>query len=140
MTIAGLPPVAPLICYEVIFPGAVVPPGARAGLLLNVTNDAWFGETVGPHQHLAQARMRAIEEGMPLIRAANSGISGIFDSFGRPVRALGLGIEGVIDGPLPVATGPTLYARLGDSIPAMMVLCSWAVVLRGRRRERRSPA
>ncbi|MGL4811823.1 MAG: apolipoprotein N-acyltransferase [Beijerinckiaceae bacterium] len=140
MNIGGLPPVSPLICYEAIFPGAVVPPGARAGLLLNVTNDAWFGETIGPHQHLAQARMRAIEEGMPLVRAANSGISGIFDSYGRPVRTLGLGIEGVIDGPLPVATGPTLYARLGDSIPAMMVLFSLAVVLRRRRRAGRNPA
>ena len=137
MTIAGLPPVAPLICYEAIFPGAVVPDGARAGVLLNVTNDAWFGHTPGPYQHLAQARMRAIEEGMPLIRAANTGFSGIFDSYGRPVRLLGLGLEGVIDGSLPIATGPTLFARFGDGVPAMMVIFSYALLLRVSRRAAR---
>lgn len=138
LVVAGLPPVAPLICYEAIFPGEVVPAGARAGVLLNVTNDAWFGNTPGPYQHLAQARMRAIEEGLPLIRAANSGVSGIFDAYGRPVHTLGLGLEGVIDGPLPVATGPTIFARLGDGIPAMMVLFSYALLLRVARRRRRT--
>ncbi|WP_342360002.1 apolipoprotein N-acyltransferase [Terrarubrum flagellatum] len=134
----GLPLIAPLICYEAVFPGEVLPPGPRPGLLLNVTNDAWFGLTPGPYQHFAQARMRAIEEGLPLVRDANTGISAIVDPYGRIVRKLPLGVEGVLDGPLPVPLAATIYARLGDFIPAMMVVFSllfaWRASRFGRRR------
>jgi apolipoprotein N-acyltransferase len=118
LDLPGLPPVGPLICYEAIFPGAVTDPreGARRPeWLLNVTNDAWYGETAGPHQHFAIAAARAVEEGMPLVRAATTGISGVVDSYGRVVARLGLGERGVVDSPLPQALeNATLYARVGD--------------------------
>ena len=110
----GLPPVAPLICYEAIFPGRSVPPGTRPGLLLNVTNDAWFGITPGPYQHFAQARLRAVEQGLPLVRAANTGISAVVDPYGRIVASLPLGVEGVLDSKLPEAIEPTLFSRMGS--------------------------
>lgn len=104
LQVPGLPPAAPLICYEVIFPGAVMPKdGPRPRLILNLTNDAWFGETPGPYQHFAQARLRAVEEGLPLVRAANSGISAIIDPMGRIVALSPLGLRTVVDGPLPQA-------------------------------------
>jgi apolipoprotein N-acyltransferase len=109
----GLPPVAPLVCYEAIFPGEVVPPGERPGLMLNVTNDAWFGDTPGPWQHFAQARLRAVEEGLPLVRAANSGVSAVVDPYGRVLAQLGVGIEGVLDSALPAAIAPPPFARFG---------------------------
>jgi apolipoprotein N-acyltransferase len=104
----------PLICYEIIFPGEVVPKGERPGWLLNLTNDAWFGISVGPYQHFQQARIRAIEEGLPLIRAANSGISAVIDPFGRIVAALPLGHDGLLDSTLPRPAQATTYARTGD--------------------------
>ncbi len=91
LTIRGLPPALPLICYEAIFPREVAADAVRPGLLLNVTNDAWFGHTFGPHQHLSQARMRSIEQGLPQIRAANTGISAMIDPLGRVIRSLPLG-------------------------------------------------
>lgn len=117
----GLPPIAPLICYEAIFPGQALPqePGApRPGLILNVTDDGWFGETAGPHQHFAQARLRAIEEGLPLLRAANTGVSAIVDPFGRIVSSLPLGAEGTLEGALPEAIAPPFFAAHG-SLPAL---------------------
>lgn len=111
LTVPGLPPVGPLICYEAIFPGEVVPSDGRPGLLLNVTNDAWFGLTPGPWQHFAQARLRAIEEGLPLVRAANTGISAVVDPYGRTVGMLPLGIDGVLDTGLPAAIAPPPVAR-----------------------------
>ena len=108
------PPMLPLLCYEVIFPGEAVPRGERPGWLLNLTNDAWFGISSGPYQHLQQARVRAIEEGLPLVRAANSGISAVVDPFGRIVRSLPLGSEGVLDTALPRPIAATIYARIGD--------------------------
>lgn len=101
LLVPGLPIAAPLVCYEVIFPEKVVPEGVRPGWMLNLTNDAWFGLTPGPYQHFAQARMRAVEQGLPLVRAANTGISAIVDPLGRIVADLPLGAEGVVDGPLP---------------------------------------
>ncbi len=114
LTLPNAPPFAPLICYEAIFPGAILEPGNRPGWLLNVTNDAWFGDTAGPRQHFLQSRLRAVEEGLPLVRAANSGISAIVDPYGRVLKRLGLDRVGVVDGDLPVALPPTVYARFGD--------------------------
>ncbi len=114
LTAPGLPPIAPLVCYEAIFPGEVLPqePGApRPRLLLNVTDDGWFGETAGPHQHFAQARLRAIEEGLPLVRAANTGVSAIVDPYGRIRKELPLGTEGLLKGALPQAIAAPLFAR-----------------------------
>ncbi|MDJ0386868.1 apolipoprotein N-acyltransferase [Roseomonas sp. E05] len=109
----GLPPFSPLICYEVIFPGAVVP-AQRPDWLLNITNDAWFGFSAGPYQHLAAARLRAVEEGLPLARAAQTGISVVFDAHGRTVARLGLGEMGTVVAPLPAPLPPTLFARSGN--------------------------
>lgn len=114
LTVDGLPPFSPLICYEVIFPGQVAEKNNSPQWLLNITNDAWFGLSSGPYQHFAAARLRAVEEGLPLVRVANTGISGIVDSYGRVVRRLGLGQEGVIDGPLPVENNyNSPFSRLG---------------------------
>jgi apolipoprotein N-acyltransferase len=114
------PAFSPLICYEAIFPGRVTGTGARPGWLLNLTNDAWFGISTGPYQHLHQARLRAIEEGLPLIRAANTGVSAVIDAYGRIKASLPLDAIGVIDHPLPVALEPTPYARWGENWLIMM--------------------
>lgn len=118
----GLPPVSPLICYEVIFPGAVTDGKGRAAWLLNLTNDAWFGESTGPHQHFVSARLRAVEEGLPLVRVANSGISAVVDGYGRVRRLLPLGARGVIDAGLPrPAAGRTPFAALGNLTLAVLL-------------------
>ena len=114
LAIRGLPPAAPLICYEVVFPGEAMPQGPRPGFLLNLTNDGWFGQTSGPYQHFAQARLRAIEEGLPLVRVANTGISAVTDGYGRTLASLPLGREGVLDVGLPRAGPATLYGRIAD--------------------------
>ena len=116
------PPFGPLICYEIIFPGAVVEPGNRPGWLLNVTNDGWYGDTPGPRQHFRQAVVRAVEEGLPLVRAANTGISAIVDPYGRVQASLDVGAAGVIDGELPRSLAAPLYARFGDSIFGILLL------------------
>jgi apolipoprotein N-acyltransferase len=110
----GVPPFLPLICYEAIFPQGLTAPEGRPEWLLQVTNDAWFGEASGPYQHLAQARARAIERGLPLARAANTGISAMVDPYGRVVAALDLGEMGVVDTTLPSSLPPTPYSRTGD--------------------------
>ncbi len=114
LSVAQLPPFAPLICYEVIFPHELIDRSNRPDWMLNVTNDAWFGMSAGPYQHLAQARMRAVEEGLPMIRAANTGISAVIDSYGRVRKALQLGNAGVVDARLPDALSATIYATFGD--------------------------
>jgi apolipoprotein N-acyltransferase len=114
LTLPGLPPLGPLICYEAIFPGEVVEPGHRPDWLLNITNDAWYGFTSGPFQHLAIARVRAVEEGLPLIRVANNGISAVIDPYGRVLARLNLDAIGVLDSPLPTSLPRTLYSRVGD--------------------------
>lgn len=121
MSLPGLPAAGPLICYEVIFPGQIVSDSARRpGWLLNVTNDGWYGISAGPYQHWATARMRAVEEGLPLVRAANTGISGVVDPYGRVVAQQALGTAGIIDAALPPALTPTLFARGGNFIPLIM--------------------
>ena len=130
VALPGLPPASPLVCYEVIFPGAVTDHRTRAGWLLNVTNDGWFGISSGPHQHLASARLRAVEEGLPLARAANTGISAIIDPYGRLRASLTLGTAGILDGALPAALPATLFARYGNFIflimfAALAGLCLW---------------
>jgi apolipoprotein N-acyltransferase len=122
LDLPGLPPVSPLICYEVIFPAAVKDPGQRPDWLLNLTNDAWYGISAGPHQHFAIARVRAVEEGLPLVRAANTGISGVVDAYGRIVGQLALGVRGVVDAPLPASLLATPYGRFGDTIFVVMLI------------------
>jgi apolipoprotein N-acyltransferase len=136
VAVPGLPPFAPLICFEAIFPGRVIADGApRPQWLLALTNDSWFGTATGPYQHFATARLRAIEEGLPLVRTANTGISAVVDGYGRIVAALGLDRRGVVDAPLPVPVpGVTPFARLGNLIPlaCATALCGAALLLRRR--------
>jgi apolipoprotein N-acyltransferase len=105
---------AAAICYEAIFPGHVVDRRSEASWIVNVTNDAWFGTSIGPYQHLASARMRAIEEGLPLVRAANTGISIVSDAHGGALGKIGLAREGIVDISLPASHSPTPYATFGD--------------------------
>lgn len=132
----GLPPFSPLICYESIFPGAVRPPGDRPHWILLATNDAWFGTSAGPHQHFAASRFRAIEEGLPVVRVANGGISAVIDAQGRVRAALTLGARTHLDARLPPALPPPPYARGGDALPAALALAlalaGWAFGARGR--------
>ena len=127
LRMAGLPALAPLICYEAIFPGTVVPAADRPEALLNVTNDGWFGNTTGPRQHLHQARVRAVEEGLPVIRSANNGISAVIDARGRIVARLDLDVAGVVDATLPATFPPTVYARHGDALFGLMLLAVGAI-------------
>jgi apolipoprotein N-acyltransferase len=156
-SVPGAPNFLPLVCYEIIFPNDAVPDrerpgwlyrhigryfdwpfvagsGERPGWLLNLTNDGWFGASAGPYQHFQQARVRAIEEGLPLVRAANTGISAVVDPFGRVIASLPLGVEGVLDAPLPQPIAPTAYARLGDVLAWIMVFGALAWVILVRRR------
>jgi apolipoprotein N-acyltransferase len=133
MTVPGLPSFTPLICYEVIFPGGVVPE-ARPQWLLNITNDAWFGFSAGPFQHLAAARLRSVEEGLPLARAAQTGISAVFDAHGRVAAYLALGRMGFVTTPLPPALPPTVAARLGLWIPVILVALALLCAAFGSRR------
>lgn len=141
LTVPGLPPVAATICYEAIFPGAILPAGHAApspqppGLILNVTNDAWFGDTPGPRQHLAQARLRAVEEGLPLVRDANTGISAVIDPHGRVVARTALDTETWLDADLPARiVGGTLYGQFGDAAFALMLAACLGGAVIARRR------
>ena len=134
LSVPRAPQFLPLICYEIIFPGEAVPRSERPGWLLNVTNDGWFGKSAGPYQHLQQARVRAIEEGLPLVRAANTGISAILDPLGRTINSLPLGSEGVFDGPLPQPVEPTAYVRAGDGVATLLVGIALLIVFRRRAR------
>jgi apolipoprotein N-acyltransferase len=131
LSIPGLPPAAALICYEAIFPTAIVQGQQRPGLLINVTNDGWFGDTTGPWQHFHQARVRAVEEGLPIIRAANNGVSAIVDGQGRVVAMLSLNARGVIDSRIPASIAAPVYATAGDStfvVLALIFLVAAAVI------------
>lgn len=129
LAVPGAPLAGMLVCYEAIFPHELVDPKQRPAWLLNVTNDGWFGSSTGPYQHLAQARLRAIEQGLPLVRAANTGISVVFDPYGRALQVLPLGVEGVIDSGLPSALPATVYGRFGDYMLLGLVLFSLAGAL-----------
>jgi apolipoprotein N-acyltransferase len=145
LLIPGAPPAVPLICYEIIFPGEVgahpalqgdgqggAAAAARPGWMINVTNDGWFGNSSGPYQHFQQARVRAIEEGLPLVRAANTGISAVVDPLGRIIEKLPLGAEGVVDARLPQPIAPPPYTRTGDMPAAMMIAISLLLLLHRR--------
>lgn len=132
MTVPNAPRMLPLICYEAIFPGDVVPGDDRPGWIVNLTNDGWFGISTGPYQHLQQARLRAIEEGLPLVRSANTGISAVIDPVGRIIAQLALGREGVLDSPLPKPTSPTVFSRIRDIPAALAVALSTILVIRRR--------
>jgi apolipoprotein N-acyltransferase len=130
----GLPPFSPLICYEVIFPGAVTDPADRPELLVNVTNDGWFGTSTGPSQHFATARFRSVEEGIPMLRAANTGISGVIDAYGRIESRSNLVVEAVIDATIPPALAPTPFARFGIlSVLPLIVLALIPILFRVRK-------
>jgi apolipoprotein N-acyltransferase len=131
--VRDLPPVGPLICYEAIFPGQVVDAADRPAWMVNITNDAWFGNSTGPRQHLAAARLRAVEEGLPLMRAANTGISAGFDARGHEVGRLGMNRQGVLVLDLPPALPAPPFARYGLVIPlAMATIATLLGVLAGR--------
>jgi apolipoprotein N-acyltransferase len=134
MDVAGAPKMLPLVCYEAIFPGAAVPGGERPGWLVNVTNDGWFGISSGPYQHFQQARVLAIAEGLPLVRAANTGISAVIDPVGRIINSLPLGVEGVLDARLPAAIEPTIYLSYGNY--ALILVLGLSLIIVGRRRLR----
>ena len=120
----GLPPIGPLICFEAAFPADVVDEHDRPQLMLNITNDSWFGNSSGPRQHFAAARMRAVEEGLPLVRAANTGISAVVDAHGKVAASLGLDRRGVLVVPIPGYLQPTLFSRLGLYLPLFFSILS----------------
>jgi len=136
MEVPQAPRALPLICYEAIFPGIVAAGDERPGWIINLTNDGWFGNSTGPYQHLQQARLRAVEEGLPVVRAANTGISAVIDPSGRIAARLGLGVEGVLDGSLPSALPPTIYARLRDIPIAVIMAVAFLLVIRRRAAKR----
>jgi apolipoprotein N-acyltransferase len=135
---AGVPAFQPLICYEALFPGLVREGARRSAVrpswILNISNDAWFGQTSGPLQHLNIASYRAIEDGLPIVRATPTGVSAVIDAYGRvqPGARLGLGGFGVIDAPLPPALQPTPYARWNDKLFAILLLVSVSVAILNR--------
>jgi apolipoprotein N-acyltransferase len=128
IALPGLPPFAALICYEAIFPGAIVDKSDRPAWMLNVTNDAWYGRSSGPYQHFAIARTRAVEEGLPLVRVANNGISAVIDAAGRVLARTRLDAVGNVDAALPGPAAPTPYARAGDWMLLTLLLLGAAPV------------
>jgi len=130
LKVGTLPPFSPLICYEIGFPGQIVDRDDRPDWIVNVTNDGWFGKTAGPYQHLAQARFRAIEQGLPVVRAANTGISAIIDANGNIIESLELGKAGVIQSKLPARLPATIYARFGD-LAAIAQIIGMLTILAG---------
>jgi len=137
LNLPGLPPVGPLICYEAIFPGAIVDETHRPDWMLNLTNDGWYGISSGPYQHFAAARMRAIEEGLPLVRNANNGISAVIDPYGRVIARLDLDAVGVVDAPLPIPAAPTIFARMGSGVLCVLLMITAGAGLFGHLFSRR---
>jgi apolipoprotein N-acyltransferase len=125
LRVAGLPPFSPLICYEVIFPAAVRPTGGTElpRWLLNITNDAWYGESSGPYQHFAISLTRAVEEGVPLVRVAGTGISAVVDPYGRIVASIPLAQSGIVDVGLPATSElATVFGLVGNILPVMLII------------------
>jgi apolipoprotein N-acyltransferase len=120
--IANTPSFGSLICYEVLFPGEVVEPGHRPEWLVTMTDDSWFGPWTGPYQHLGIAKIRAAEEGLAVVRAANTGVSAVIDPYGRVTTSLELGVAGIVDSPLPKPLKSTVFARGGDLIFWLMLI------------------
>ncbi|RJE83673.1 apolipoprotein N-acyltransferase [Paracoccus onubensis] len=141
MSVSGLPAFQPLICYEAIFPQHLRGLETRPEWLLQITNDAWFGKLSGPYQHLAQARLRAIETGLPLVRSANTGVSAVIDAHGDIRAELSLGQVGKLDAALPGALPPTLWLKWGSAPIVILALCALiAAICFGRRPMRRCRA
>lgn len=113
MVTPGAPPFLPLICYEIIFPNELIEGGDRPAWIVNLSDDSWFGRTLGPYQHLHQARLRAVEQGLPVVRATTTGISAVIDPYGRLLAGLPLGAQNIIDTGLPKALAPTRFAMNG---------------------------
>lgn len=132
LQIEGMAAFQPLVCYESIFPWLAHTHSPRPRWLLTITNDGWFGTSPGPYQHLAMGRVRAVEQGLPLVRAANTGISAVIDSHGRIIRSLGLNEQGVIDMALPPALPKTLYSKVGEALVITILLTMFLLALRYR--------
>lgn len=132
LVLPGLPGFAPLVCYEAIFPDAAIDEEKRPAWILNVTNDAWYGRSSGPFQHFAIARTRAVEEGLPLVRVANNGISGVVDAAGRVLARTGLDAVTYADIALPAAGPSTLYSHVGDWLFLALLLAGLIPVLARR--------
>jgi apolipoprotein N-acyltransferase len=124
LTVApSIPPFIALICYEIIFPGAIREIGPKPpGWMLNLTNDAWFGDSAGPHQHFHHARIRAVEQGLPLVRAANNGITAVVDSLGRIVARLPRNASTALDSGLPRAAPSNVFVNWGGYIFLMLLI------------------
>lgn len=134
MDLGSLGKVLPLICYEAVFPQDLRAAPERPDWVLHATNDAWFGNFSGPQQHLAQARFRAIEFGLPVIRVANTGVSAVIDAAGQMRASLALGTEGYLDARLPGARAATLFARFGDIPLTLLVIAVLGAIWQLRRR------
>ena len=132
LTVPGAPAMLPLICYEIVFADEVTPAGERAGWMVNVTNDGWFGDSPGPYQHYRQARVRAIEQGLPLARAANTGISAVVDPLGRVIKELPLGTEGVLDAPLPQPVALPISPGARNTLVELVFAAAALLVVRRR--------
>lgn len=139
LQVGGAPSMAPAICYEAIFPSKIVDPANRPGWILNITNDGWFGETAGPWQHLHQARLRAVEEGIPFVRVANTGVSVVMDAVGRMSKHLEIGQRGTLDAPLPVALPVTIFARLGNYGFFCMIMAALVQIIAMNRTRQHHP-
>ncbi len=136
LTLGRAGKVLPLICYEAVFPQDLNAAPERADWILQITNDAWFGNLAGPYQHLAQARLRTVEQGLPLLRSANTGVSAVIDAKGRVLQSLRLNSDGVIDTVVPPALPATLYARTGDLPATILLIASLLALTFYRQRER----
>jgi apolipoprotein N-acyltransferase len=126
LAVPGAPPASPLICYEIIFPDEVTDRAARPSWFINITNDAWFGSSAGPYQHFHQAQVRAIEQGLPVARAANTGISAVIDPYGRSLAEIGLGGRGAIDADLPKVGPPTPFVQFGTILEISVLVLAMA--------------